>query len=585
MLIIKRLLKPTNLFFWICFAVATWIGICVPPTWTVEEVSLDVTRNEKGQLTYLDDNKPIVIPQVTPTADAVLGKARIEKLNEEGDTPSVTEEYVSRETTVDGQPATLYYKRVAKQHWGVLSLLPIIVTIVLCWGTREPLVALVAGTVTGAMMLGWYDMSRLIFLKQFATEKVATIVLLYFWFLGGLLGIWSRTGAAQAFAEFATRKFVRGPRTAKLVAWGLGVLFFQGGNISTVLVGTTVRPIADRENISHEELSYIVDSTASPIAVLLAFNAWPLYVQSFIFVAGVPWLATRSDRIAFFFQCIPLGFYAIFAIALTFLLSLDIAPFAGRRLSTAMRRSRTTGQLDAEDAHPLTSKELETSNVPYGYRPHLIEFWLPLALIIGIAVVTFFVLGTPKVLWAFAIALLVASAIALLRGMVLSDLVEGLLSGMKGVVPGLAIMLLAVTVGMITQEAGAGIYLIELVGGQIPFWILPVVLQILTIIISFSTGTSWGTFAVAFPLAMPLAWAVTGTHDLAHPMLYMAICFSAVLNGSVAGDQCSPISDTTILSAMCTGCDLMDHVRTQLPQASAAAILAGACWTALTFFC
>ena len=95
-----------------------------------------------------------------------------------------------------------------------------------------------------------------------------------------------------------------------------------------------------------------------------------------------------------------------------------------------------------------------------------------------------------------------------------------------------------------------------------------------------------GTYAVAFPLAMPLSWAVAQSNGLEHPMFFMTICFAAVMDGSVAGDQCSPISDTTVLSSMCTGCDLMDHVRTQLPQASVAALLAGICWTSVTwFFC
>lgn len=114
---------------------------------------------------------------------------------------------------------------------------------------------------------------------------------------------------------------------------------------------------------------------------------------------------------------------------------------------------------------------------------------------------------------------------------------------------------------------------------SVPFWLLPVMLQVLTIIIAFSTGTSWGTYAVAFPLAMPLAWAVAGANGLAHPEFYMTICFAAVMDGSVFGDQCSPISDTTVLSSISTGCDLMDHVKTQIPQASFAAGLAAVCWT------
>ena len=160
----------------------------------------------------------------------------------------------------------------------------------------------------------------------------------------------------------------------------------------------------------------------------------------------------------------------------------------------------------------------------------------------------------------------------------------GFQDGIKGVVLGSVILLLAITIGGISKEAGGGIYLVERLGSHIPYWALPVMFQMLTIIIAFSTGTSWGTYAVAFPLAMPLAWAVANAQGLANPEFFMTICFAAVMDGSVYGDQCSPISDTTILSSMCTGCDLMDHVKTQIPQASIAAGLAAICWTLVTFF-
>ena len=142
------------------------------------------------------------------------------------------------------------------------------------------------------------------------------------------------------------------------------------------------------------------------------------------------------------------------------------------------------------------------------------------------------------------------------------------------------ILMLALTIGAISQEAGGGLYLVELLGQRIPFWILPVCLQVLTMIIAFSTGTSWGTYAIAFPLALPLAWAIAQSQGLENPVLFMSVCFAAVLNGSVYGDQCSPISDTTILSSMTTGCDLMDHVKTQIVPASYAAVIAGMLWTA-----
>ena len=337
--------------------------------------------------------------------------------------------------------------------------------------------------------------------------------------------------------------------------------------------------MADREKVSHEELSYIVDSTASPIASLLAFNAWPGYVQAFIYVAGVSWLATEADRIAFFFKSIPFCYYAILAVLGTLLLSMDKAPFVGKRLRKAMERARTTGALDAPGAEPLSAPELQADNVPPGYKPHVIDFFLPLLTLIGIAVGTFITGGSPQVRWAFGAAVLVGMLLALLRGMSLRDLMSGFTNGLKGVVLGSVILLLAITIGAISKEAGGGIYLVERLGDSIPYWLLPVLLELLTIVIAFSTGTSWGTYAVAFPLAMPLAWSVAGSQGLEHPQLFMMVAFAAVMDGSVFGDQCSPISDTTVLSSMCTGCDLMDHVRTQIPQAGMAALLAGLGWT------
>ena len=584
--LLRRYANPALVFFLVAITCALLVGRYGSPTWTVEKINLDVTKDDTGRLFVVREDKPVYLKDVVPYDQSAITPKQIERCNAEGNAPAREQQFVSVDQTVDGKPVTLYYELLAKSHWGWWSLLPAAVAVGLCWITREPLVSLSGGIIVGAFLLGVYDIADGVLMKNLATKNAAGVLLLYLWLLGGLLGVWSRTGAAQAFADLMTRKFVRGPRTAKLVAWGLGVVFFQGGTVSTVLVGTTVKPLSDREKVSHEELAYIVDSTASPIASLLAFNAWPGYVQAFIFVAGVPWLATESDRIAFFFKSIPICFYAIFAVAFTLLLSLEIAPFVGKRMKEAIRRSRETGQLDAPDAEPLSAKELERSHVPESYTPNSIDFFVPLIVLISIAVGTFVALGTPMVRWAFGAALVVAIAQALIRGMKLKELMDGIGNGLKGVVLGSVILLLAVTIGNISKEAGGGKFLVDLLGGQISYWALPVMLQVMTIVIAFSTGTSWGTYAVAFPLAMPLAYHVAMQNQLAHPQFFMAVCFAAVMDGSVFGDQCSPISDTTVLSSMCTGCDLMDHVRTQIPQASVAALLAAICWTAVTVcFC
>ena len=566
--------------FALALIVSGIVGAHVPPTWTVNQVTLDVRTDENGRLYYLSEGDRAYFEAV-PIDRAQLDPATVSGSN---DPPPVTEEFVSAVETRDGRTQTVYYQLRARSHWGWWSLLPAAVAVILCWLTREPVTSLAAGIVSGALLLGKYDITGEVMIPSLATTNSAGILLLYLWLLGGLMGIWSRTGAAQAFAEFMTARFVRGPRSAKLVAWMLGIVFFQGGTVSTVVVGTTVKPIADKERISHEELAYIVDSTASPIASQLAFNAWPGYVQAFIFVSGVTFLATEADRIAFFFQSVPFCFYAIFAVLGTFLLSIEKPVFLGKRLGAAMVRARTTGQLDADGADPLSARELQASQVPAGYTPHVLEFFLPLGILIGIAVGTFIAYGSPNVQWAFGAALLLAAGMALGKGMSLKDLLSGFHDGIKGVVLGSVILLLAITIGNVSTETGGGVFLVEQLGGSVPYFLLPVLLQLMTMVIAFSTGTSWGTYAVAFPLAMPLAWAVAGAQGLSHPELFMTLCFAAVMDGSVFGDQCSPISDTTVLSSVCTGCDLMDHVKTQIPQASVAAALAAVCWTTVAFF-
>lgn len=563
---------------------AIYIGQYVQPTWMVEQVTRDIKIDQAGEYFYIQREKPKYIDTPIAYDQAQLHPNRIDELNSSGGVAPLENEFVYKNIEIDAEVTTVYYELIARHHWQYWSLLPALVAVILCWLTREPITALLGGIFVGAMLLGKYDITDAVFLETFSTKSAAGVMLLYLWLLGGLMGIWAKTGAAQAFAELMTRRVVRGPRSAKFVTWLLGIAFFQGGTISTVLVGTTVKPFADRERVSHEELAYIVDSTASPIASQLAFNAWPGYIQAFIFVAGVPWLITEADRVTFFFKSVPFCFYAIFAVLFTFLLSIEKTPFVGRRMRKAIKRARQTGQLDAPDAEPLSTKELQASDVPAGYRPHVIDFFLPLITVISIAIGTFIVNGSPQVRWAFGVAVLEAALLAMLRGMTLKQVVEGFTSGLKGVLLGSVILLLAVTIGSISKQAGGGVYLVELLSEHIPFYLLPVMLQVLTIIIAFSTGTSWGTYAVAFPLAMPLAWAVANTHGLSHPEFFMTICFAAVMDGSVYGDQCSPISDTTVLSSMCCGCDLMDHVKTQIPQASIAALLAGICWTAVTYF-
>lgn len=461
-----------------------------------------------------------------------------------------------------------------------LSLLPAIVTIALAFLTRQVLPALFAGVVTGSVMLAlqsgrWEDanfITRLLF-PSLASEAYAQILLIYLWCLGGLIGVWEKTGGARHFAEWAARRFVRGPRSALLFGWGLGLVFHQGGTVSTVLTASTARPVADRHRVSHEELAYVVDSTASPIATLIPVNAWPLYVAGL--VAGtIEILPDTETATQFFYRSLRFNFYAVFAVLATLALALELRWLHLGALGRARKRARETGALDAEGSQPLLVTGDEEESVAPGYRSSLADFFLPLGVLLGIGIPPMLlgVLGLggwlPKHNWineAFLASALTAMGLATAKGMPLAHVLDGFVRGCQKMTIGAIVLGLAVTLGTVARELHTADYLVHAIGALVSPIALPALLTLVCMAIAFATGTSWGTYAVVFPVAMPLAWAV-------HPdPVFVQICFGAVLGGAVYGDQCSPISDTTILSSMFTGCDLMDHVRTQLPLASVAA--------------
>ncbi len=469
-----------------------------------------------------------------------------------------------------------------------LSLLPAVVTIFLAFATRQVIPALFAGVVTGSAVLysqtgNWEDanfITRFLF-PSLGSTSYAQILLIYLWCLGGLIGVWEKTGGARHFAEWAARELVQGPRSALLLGWVLGIVFHQGGTVSTVLTGTTVKPVADRHRISHEELAYVVDSTSSPIATLIPINAWPLYVAGL--VAGtIPLIPDLAAGESFFFQSFLFCFYAWFAVGSTLLLSLGFKYALFGSMARARERARSTGNLDGADARPLLVLDAEPEPVAGGYQPSLIDFFLPLGVLLGIGIppvlLTQLGLGgwLPKANWineAFLSAVLSAMVVAKLRGMPMMEVLDGFIRGCQRMTIGAIILGLALTLGTVAKELNTAAFIVNAIAGLLAPVALPATLTVVCMGIAFATGTSWGTYAVVFPVAIPLAWAMNPEP------LYIQVCFGAVLGGAVFGDQCSPISDTTILSSMFTGCDLMDHVRTQLPLASIAAALGAICST------
>jgi len=430
------------------------------------------------------------------------------------------------------------FNEVSKD-FGAWALLPSLVALILCFATKEVIPSLFVGIFLGGIVSGKFNIVQEYLIPSIGSAKYGEILLVYLWCLGGLIGIWTRTGGAQHFATWAGRRIARSRRSAKFFAFLMGVLFHQGGTIST-----------------------------SPVATLLPFNVWPIYIGSLV-LGTSPIFADAAISKSYLFKAIPVNFYCWVAILFTFLLSWEKLPYYGKRMQLAMQRVKATNKLDRDGSNPLVSKELTTLAMPKNYQSGLEDFVFPIGVLLIVAIGPYVLTGKLRVSEAFVMSVLAAMGLALYKGMDLKTVIEGFVEGCKGVTVGAIILGLAVTLGSVSQSLGTANYVVRTTSTIIVPFLLPAIYLFLTMFISFSIGTSWGTYAVVFPIAMPLAYSINPDP------FYNLLCFAAVTGGSVYGDNCSPISDTTILSSLATGTDLMDHVLTQFPLATTAALISG----------
>jgi Na+/H+ antiporter NhaC len=365
-------------------------------------------------------------------------------------------------------------------HYNFMSVVPALATLAICFLTRNVILALFMGVVLGGLVTAEYNIVQSFLIPSIGSERYAQILLVYLWALGGLLGMWNRNGGAWHFAQYVSDRFVRTRRSALFFAWLMGVIFHQGGTISTILTGTTVRPVADREGVAHEELAYVVDSTASPVATIVPFNVWPVYVAGLIAIPSMSQVIPDQEAaLALFWQAIPFNFYAWIAVLFTLLFALGKLPFMGGAMRAAQRRVLETGQLDAPTAEPIASKELVNLNVAEGYQPSLLDFFVPIGTLLGVAIIPLVVAETNMIFEAFGLALVSSVVLSIIRGMSVHDAFEGLVEGIKGVTIGAIILGLAVTLAKVSDELGASAYVIEVtsgVFGALPF-ILPGILM------------------------------------------------------------------------------------------------------------
>jgi Na+/H+ antiporter NhaC len=488
---------------------------------------------------------------------------------------------------------------------GWLTLLPPLLAILLALVFREVLLSLFAGIWFGALLLNGWDpaAATLRTLDQYLLTTLAgdtdhVAILVFALLLGGMVGVMSRSGGTHGIVE-AMRPLATTPRRGQFFAWLAGIIIFFDDYASTLVVGNTMRPVTDRLRISREKLSYIVDSTAAPVAVIAVISTWVGFEISLIGDAlgsaaaqatdarvGADLLAASRNPFNVFLHSIPYLFYPIFAVSFVVLTVLTRREFGP--MLAAERRARTTGQVLRPGATPAAEVAGGIMEPPPDRPRRWINAALPVFAVIVTALFGIYTTGRAAagedatslreivgsadafmtLLWAAAMGCFVAIVLAVVsRVLTLRQTVEAWVGGMRAIFLAVLILVLAWALGDVTEALGTGTYVSHLIGGSLPLQALPVLVFVVAAVISFATGTSWGTMTILFPVMIPLAVAMGAGAGFESGYSVLLGTISAIMAGAVFGDHCSPISDTTIMSSMASACDHIDHVRTQLPYA------------------
>jgi Na+/H+ antiporter NhaC len=491
---------------------------------------------------------------------------------------------------------------------GIVSVLPPLLAIVLALVFREVVTSLFAGVWLGSMFLSGFNPIEAIFVtaNRFGRGELAdadhAAILLFTLMLGGMVGLVTKMGGIRAIVD-AVSPLATNRRRGQIATWLAGLAIFFDDYANSLVVGNTMRPITDRLKISREKLAYIVDSTAAPVAAIFFISTWIGYQVSLI-AGGLDFVVQQNSGNAalvaevaaaspfgVFLQTIPYLFYPIFTIFLVGAIAIT-----GRDFGPMLRAEQRAagGQLHREGAQlaaDISSELKEADNAPDG------RWWngaLPVAVLVvtvlyGLVATGIDSLGSddPRTLrnifggadpysplmWGSILASIVGVILAVSQKILtISEGVSAWLAGMRAMMLAVVILVMAWSLGSVTNTLGTANYLSGALSDALPPALLPTMVFIVAALMAFATGTSWATMAILLPLVVPLAIVMIGGFGEAAPD--RAVVFGSigsVLAGAIMGDHCSPISDTTVLSSTASSCDHVDHVRTQLPYA----ILAG----------
>ena len=486
---------------------------------------------------------------------------------------------------------------------GWISILPPIIAILLAFASRAVIPSLFAAIWFGVWSLSHFSIMDLIpsilnsfyvYILNTMIDRDHAILILFTLMLGGMVGIIYRNGGVHGIIKHLIKK-ADTPRKGQIAIWLFGIIIFFDDYSNTLIVGNTSRLLCDKLKISRQKLAYLVDSTSAPVATIAVITTW-IGFQVGIIADALPGLEGLDESAyMLFIHSIPYSFYPFLAIVMVGLIvtsGKDFGPMveAEERARAGIKYAPNMDNLEADagaDADELFVKQ----NVNYKARNAVI----PIAVLVFSMLYFIFtsgegdtlkdILGSSDTFGALMhstlLSALTAAALSVgQRILNLNEILDAWFSGLKFMLMGLMVLLLAWALADISKDLGTADFIVSTLGDSISMPILPSIVFLIAAATAFGSGSSWGVMAILMPLVIPLTWAIMGNNGGATPenmhILYSTI--ACVLTGSVWADHCSPISDTTILTSMASGCELMDHVRTQMPyavSAGAAALLLG----------
>ena len=444
---------------------------------------------------------------------------------------------------------------------GPLSLIPATVAILLAFITRNTVfslaVACLAGVlVAGEGLLGFPNL----LVGALGNEDFSWIFMLEL-FIGILIAFFQRTGAILNFSQFIeNRKMTR--KRVQLISWFMGMFVYFSDYFSPLFVGSTMRALSDRFNISREKLAYICDSTSAPVSILVPITGWAVLVAGLIIGMGP--IEDAGDAMTAFIISIPFNIYSILAVVMVGLIASGILPDFGP-MRVAEERAMKEGKLVRDGAQPLMGDELTSIDPFPGIKTNLFwNFLFPVLLVIGFALISVFLTGSARPMESFLLASVMAATVMRVQGVPLFEITNTAMAGIKGIMPAVIILAFAYALNDLSAALNTAQYIISVTESWLTPSVLPMLAFLITGFVAFSTGTSWGTYAIMIPIAVPLAFSFSGNE--LDTVVYATI--AAVSGGGVFGDHCSPLSDTSILASTGAASDHIDHVKTQLPYAA-----------------